>query len=297
MTRPPANQAKLTSYFLSPSDKQGENVVPEVETLSLVHLDEPQASTPSTSGSQKDPIPPAANVIGLIGSQMDIGTFDPNEKSTDQQKYDYLTNTWKPKTSFQFPRVEKKIKKKIRYLSFQNKWLDSYKWLAYSPSQNGGFCKSSKIFAPERVRGAELRVLVKKPMKNYKNATVILAEHATKAYHQLANTKPENFVQAYKSSQGNVVEQMSHHREQQALENRKGMLSLIDIIELCGRQMLSLRGHRDFGKIDQPSIFEANENEGNFRALVRFRIQSGDQDLQKFIHGSAKNVQYTSWGI
>ncbi|XP_039271809.2 52 kDa repressor of the inhibitor of the protein kinase-like [Styela clava] len=277
MSEHPAKQAKLLSYFIQQN--------PSVQT---------EPGTSSTSATSEIH-PDLTHPDFVIGSELDIGAYDSKEKPSDQQKYNFLTNTWKPKSLYKFPRVERKVKGKVRYVSFQRKWLDDYKWLAYSPSQNGGFCKSCRIFAPERVSGVQLQVLVKKPMNNYKDATSILAAHATKEYHQLAHTKAENFIQIQRSSRGNVVEQMSQNRANRAHENRKGMLSLINIVKLCGRQMLSFRGHRDFGKIDQPEDFETNENEGNFRALVRFRIQSGDEDLRRFILSSGINAQYTSW--
>lgn len=67
------------------------------------------------------------------------------------------------------------------------------------------------------------------------------------------------------------------------------MLSIIQIIIICGRQDISLRGHRDSGIIllDTP-----NENDGNFRSLLRFRMNAGDEFLKE--HLRKTNTVWTS---
>lgn len=59
-------------------------------------------------------------------------------------------------------------------------------------------------------------------------------------------------------------------------QNRNILSSIIETIILIGRQEISLRGHRDSG----PILSEvSNHNDGNFRALLRFRVDSGDNTL------------------
>ena len=286
----PAKQAKLTSFFKSQSEVNS----PQASSSSdIAECDEQQTSTSRVVvESEQYAIEQSHHLMGKV----DIGDFVSGSPITDEEKMNCLSNTWEPSTSYKFPRVERTVKGKVRYLSFQRKWLTDFKWLAYSPSKCGGFCKSCVLFAPESVRGAQLQVLVKKPMKNYKDAINILSQHASKAYHKLAHSQAENFVSVQKSSTGNVIEQMSHHRAKQAKQNRKVMASLLSVIKLCGRQMLSLRGHRDYGRIEDPTN-EPSENEGNFRALIRFRIDSGDEDLKRYVMNLPVNAMYTSPGI
>ena len=49
--------------------------------------------------------------------------------------------------------------------------------------------------------------------------------------------------------------------------NRKILESIIDTIILCGRQCLSLRGHRD----DSTALDDVDHNPGNFVELLMFR--------------------------
>lgn len=70
--------------------------------------------------------------------------------------------------------------------------------------------------------------------------------------------------------------QINKQRKEEAERNRKYLKPIIETILLCGRQGLSLRGHRDDGRID-PQI-DPEQNDGNFRALLRFKIRD-DKEL------------------
>ncbi len=63
---------------------------------------------------------------------------------------------------------------------------------------------------------------------------------------------------------------------------------------LCGRQNISLRGHRD-SSID----VEKNPNapHGNFWALLQFRISSGDTVLRDHLAKAPAHAKYTSPSI
>nr|XP_039273879.1 52 kDa repressor of the inhibitor of the protein kinase-like [Styela clava] len=245
-----AKQAKLTSYFI----QQNPSVQKKPGT----------SSTSATSEIHPDLTHPDF----VISSEWDIGAYDSKGKLSDQQKYNFLTNTWKPKSLYKFPRVERKVKGKVRYVSFQRKWLDEI--------INGWHIAHRKMVDSANHAG----YLPRKDSACHKEVSPART-HESRKFH--TNTK----IIAWKCCGANVTESSD--------ENRKGMLSLINIVKLCGGQMLSFRGHRDFGKIDQPEDFETNENKGNFRALVRFRIQSGDEVLRRFILSSGINAQYTSW--
>jgi hypothetical protein len=59
----------------------------------------------------------------------------------------------------------------------------------------------------------------------------------------------------------------------------------------CGRQGLALRGHRDSGPL---TLEEPLNNDGNFRALLRFKVHSGDQELANHLKMAAENATYLS---
>ena len=56
---------------------------------------------------------------------------------------------------------------------------------------------------------------------------------------------------------------------------------------MCGRQGIALRGHRDDASSD-------DLNQGNFKALVQFRIDAGDVGLDAHLKECSKRSTYTS---
>ena len=74
------------------------------------------------------------------------------------------------------------------------------------------------------------------------------------------------------------------------MSNREKLSSIIKTVLFCGRQGLPLRGHREDGEpIDEPII-----NDGNFRALLRFRIDAGDAVLKSHLTNAGSNATYVS---
>jgi hypothetical protein len=53
----------------------------------------------------------------------------------------------------------------------------------------------------------------------------------------------------------------------------------------CGRQNVALRGHRDDDKVLEQGFAG---NPGNFKALLQFRIDAGDNVLEKHFETAAK---------
>ena len=85
-------------------------------------------------------------------------------------------------------------------------------------------------------------------------------------------------------------------RSQQIAENRLRLKPIISTIILCGRQSIALRGHGDDGTLPVPSDDAAGPvtNEGNFRALLLYRIDGGDSVLENHLQTTGKNATYIS---
>ena len=62
---------------------------------------------------------------------------------------------------------------------------------------------------------------------------------------------------------------------------------------LCGKQGLSLRGHRDDDVDWTEQEEQAAENQGNFVELVRFRAETDDA-LRRHLERGPRNARYTS---
>lgn len=60
--------------------------------------------------------------------------------------------------------------------------------------------------------------------------------------------------------------------------------------EVCGRQGIALRGHRD----DSKHLEDMDTNPGNFQALLKFRCDAGDAVLAEYFSKCARNATYRS---
>lgn len=82
--------------------------------------------------------------------------------------------------------------------------------------------------------------------------------------------KSKSWKNIEEGRQPTVEQQQNSALQKQIEENRKILLPIIETIIFCGRQGIALRAHRDHGDINNHDI--PSQNEGNFRALLRFRI-------------------------
>ena len=68
------------------------------------------------------------------------------------------------------------------------------------------------------------------------------------------------------------------------------MLSIAETVLFCGRQGLALHGHDESNSI----LTQTDNNDGNFRALLRFRIDAVDNVSDRHLNTCGKNARYTS---
>ncbi|CAN7996190.1 unnamed protein product, partial [Ixodes hexagonus] len=104
----------------------------------------------------------------------------------------------------------------------------------------------------------------------------------------------DNFVQAVQGEcvkAPSVKERMDSAARVQRQTNRKKLMSIIEVVIFCGRQGIALRGHCDAGPL---TLEHPLENDGNFRALVRLKIRSGDDLLRDHLETAPGNATYLS---
>ena len=88
-----------------------------------------------------------------------------------------------------------------------------------------------------------------------------------------------------------IDQQLSTLRQERIAQNRLKLRSIVETVILCGRQGIALRGHRD----DQTHVeSDPLSNHGNFLALLKFRIEAGDQALGDHLKTAPANAMYTS---
>ena len=77
-------------------------------------------------------------------------------------------------------------------------------------------------------------------------------------------------------------------------ENRKRLRPVVETVIFCGQNNIALQGNDDSGHID---LAKLKMGEGNFKHLLRFRVQAGDTNLEDQIKTAPLNACYTSGDI
>ncbi|CAN7944287.1 unnamed protein product [Ixodes hexagonus] len=204
----------------------------------------------------------------------------------DETRRRLLMNAWKPGSKYCFPTLGK------RKLKFQTQWTEKYPWLVYSrcQGQEGALCNVCVLFGQEcSGKGSHQKLggLVLTPFVCWKNALETFKAHSESEYHKTAVLDADNFVQAVQGE--SVKERMDSAARVQRQTNRKKLMSITEVVLFCGRQDIALRGHRDAGPLTREDPLE---NDGNFRALVRLKIRSGDDLLRDHLETAPGNATY-----
>ncbi|VDI58497.1 Hypothetical predicted protein [Mytilus galloprovincialis] len=100
-----------------------------------------------------------------------------------------------------------------------------------------------------------------------------------KKSHEFAREKALNFLAVMENTKDDIRTQFNTKNAEVVRKNREILSSVIKCVILCGRQNLPLRGHRD----DSQHIGDKNTNSGNFQALLDFCIDSGDENLKRYL--------------
>lgn len=120
-------------------------------------------------------------------------------------------------------------------------------------------------------------LLVNKPFIKWKNTPENFTMLSNSDNHKLSTLREEEFVEIIENKTFDVATQLDSFRKTQVNENRLKLIPIIETIIFCGRQELAMRGHDDSGPIFN---CEKDNNDGNFRSLLRFRAFSGDLTLK-----------------
>ena len=202
---------------------------------------------------------------------------------TREERFHALNNIYKPSQSFVFPQHTEGSRNHKR--SFQHKWLAEHPWLAYSKEKDGGYCVPCAFFCKS---DEGLGKLVNTPLTRYKDAVDTFRQHSRKAYHVHSVADMLTFMRIMNNEQAPIDHQLVSAMAQQIQKNHEMLKSVIKTVTFCGKQNIALCGHRDDTKhLDQPG------NHGNFHALLDFRIESGDKNLQRHLATAPRNARYT----
>ncbi len=113
----------------------------------------------------------------------------------------------------------------------------------------------------------------------------LLQEHGNQSTHKIAVI---DFIGYMEKGKIPIDQQLQSQMSALVQDNRSKLLAILKTIVFCGKQLISLRGHRE-----QSESSSVDTNPGNFLALLRFRVNAGDSVLERHFN-TAGNAQYTS---
>ncbi|KAL5248895.1 hypothetical protein ACHWQZ_G017922 [Mnemiopsis leidyi] len=224
----------------------------------------------------------------------DIG-FAVGKNLTEEEKL-FFVNCWQPTEQNQLPVSTHGGYTKRLLLSH----LKEYKWLAVSRKQPGVFCKPCVLFhghtkgvgGVARGAGQSGGKFVIRPLTKFhdvKGKNGEFTSHMGKEYHQFSTLAMDDFCEGR-----DIRDLISDKRKAEGEENRKMLVPIVDTVVTLAKQNIAFRGDRCEAGCVNPEGLDPVDNDGNFRAILRLRIRSGDQTLQKHCETSKRNATMMS---
>ena len=112
----------------------------------------------------------------------------------------------------------------------------NYPWLAYSKSENGGYCACCMAFASSIHTGGKFGALVESPLTKFKKALETLASHEKTECHKDSYAKMVAFLESASKGQSVVAQLNTLH----AAHIQKKQVSF-EIDHICSRILQSSR--------------------------------------------------------
>lgn len=153
----------------------------------------------------------------------------------------------------------------------------------------GLFCLACVLFPSSGAHEGAKRaaILIEKPLTNWKDALADLGKHSTLFYHQQSSARLSSFIARLKSPSLAIDQRMTTQAQELVQKKREVIASIMKCVLLCARQGIALRGHRDDSSSDAL-------NAGNFRAVVDFRVEAGDEVLKEYLKCCSSRSTYLS---
>ncbi|CAF1539674.1 unnamed protein product [Adineta ricciae] len=222
-------------------------------TNNLAPLTDPKATTAVTETSSS---------LQSSGSKNDIGNHINGRLSlSDDVRYLLLKQHFVPDGRLEWPFAERKTNNTIEKRFLRQKHLvDNKPWLVYSPAKAGLFCLPC----------------------------VLIIRHKMINSHRDSLLAAEKFIEVYENKCDGIDDLLLAKHKLDEMDNRERVKPIIRTIILCGQNNIPLRGHRDDGdlNLNSDSIVAC---EGNFRALLRYRVDGGDSILAQHLSKATQN--------
>ncbi|KAE9523165.1 hypothetical protein AGLY_016398 [Aphis glycines] len=259
----------ILKYFSSTASTSSQAIKKRKLDDNVVQNNEISLPSKSYKILASDLLDDTKNLVSSFQARKDISYYIGKQWSAEE-KIDILKNIWVPDPNYKFPQSGN------RNLRFQINWTYEFCWLL------GAFCLTCILFPPSDGLGKgghqNPGKLVIEKYNNWKKAKDLFMDHQNNHYHKLSQIKFDSFLAIRFKKVEPIDRQINEALKKKINDNR---------------DRISLRGHRDSGVIDL-NEHASTENQGNFRELIKFRIDSGDNMLKNHLETANKNATYLS---
>ena len=175
-----------------------------------------------------------------------------------------------------------------RARSFNPAWYDTYDWLEYSVKLDACFCYPCRLFGSQSSSFSSRpeSAFTTNGFKDWKHATGkngILNGHNNCITHKQSVIAWKQFQ--LNAKQGtSISEQLENTRAEVIQKNRHYLKTIIEVLLLCSKQEIALRGHRESSE---------SLNRGNFLEILGVIARHDKIVLDKMTNGP-RNACYTS---
>ena len=209
---------------------------------------------------------------------------------SENEKLTALESRWFPTVDSEFPFSFHTKKGKQRRRALHSGHLQRFKWLAISRCEGkaGAWCSVCVLFSVSfDYMGQKMGKFVTRPLSDFsdltgKNGSLDL--HETSGFPAANAARAIEFTRRVNDPETHVDSLVDSPKRNEVLRNRQALASIVETIKPAAIQNISLRGHRDDGRIevepDGPDGDYPKENDDNFRMLLRFRVNSGDKIVE-----------------
>ena len=164
-------------------------------------------------------------------------------------------------------------------------WYKSFPWLEYSVSLDAAFCYPCRLFKYGTGEGRAEEAFTRCGFRNWKNAigkTGIISRHGICNSHKQSMVSWNDYTTNVRR-QSTIEHRIDSAHQQLITENRHYIFTLAEVLLMCAKQNMALRGHRESAE---------SSNRGNFLAIMDLSANH-DSVIKEKLHGQ-RNAVYTS---
>ena len=171
--------------------------------------------------------------------------------------------------------------------SFNQEWFRLYPWLEYSVLNDAAYCYPCRLFSlsPSTSSSRPEKAFTIAGFRDWKHATGskgVLSTHNNCFSHKESMVAWEQFKST--ATTGSVAEQLGSNRAEQIKKNRHYIKTVAEVLLLCSKQELALRGNNESSE---------SLNKGNFKEILTLVARHDPVVADRLFHGP-KNAIYTS---